>query len=164
MSINSGPTRAWPKTNPGIDAVLSGRLFVAGGKVTVTDGTAVFQVANPSGSGKLITLQQFFATADSGRDVQFSKNATVNAPSLVTPFNLNLGSSAVSVVVFRTGITGITGGSDIPVTSRLIANQRQEYEALAAIPPGSSVELRIIAPALTTVVCYSTAVWTESRL
>jgi len=164
MSINSGPTRAWPKAAPGIDNVLSGRAFVAGGKITVTDGTAVFQLANPAGSGKAILLQSFSATADTGVDVQFSKNATVATPSTRGPSNLSLASALISVAVFRTGITGTTGGTNISPVSRLLPNDRQEYPIPFFLPPGTSLELKILAPVLTTIVCYGAAVWTENPL
>lgn len=144
--------------------VALGRFFTGGGKVTVTDGTAVLQLENPAGSGRIIVLSQFFLTADTAIDVQFTKNATVNTPTIRTSGNLNLSSAEVAVGVVRTGATGVTGGTNFSPIGRLSANITVAYTLPIILPPGTSVAATFAASGLTGIGCYASAAWSEINL
>jgi hypothetical protein len=144
--------------------VALGRFFIGGGKVTVTNNTAVLQIENPAGSGRIIAISQFFLASDAAIDVQFTKNATVDTPTIRTSGNLNLSSAEVAVGVIRTGATGITGGTNFSPIGRLSANITVAYTLPIILPPGTSVAATFAAAGLTATGCYASAAWSEINL
>lgn len=144
--------------------VALGRFFIGGGKVAVTNNTAVMQLANPVGSGRVIAVSQFFLTSDTAIDVQFRRNSTVNAPTVRTSDNLNLSSAEVAVGVIRTGVTGFTGGTSFSPIGRLSANISVAYSLPIVLPPGTSTSATFGAAGLTETNCYASAAWSEIDL
>lgn len=152
------------KTPASVDSLNAGQLFMGGAMVSVTNNTAVLQLRNPTGSGKAIYLQKFFLSSQSNVDVTFRKNATVNAPTVITPDPLNFASAVAPVAEVRSGITGSTGGTALTPTARLLADIVVEFDIPILIPAGQSVSAQFQAGALATVICYATAVWAEVSL
>lgn len=149
------------KKTPMDDAVNAGILFTAGGRVSVTNNTAVLQLSNPIGSGKTIFIQEFFLAADTNIDFQYIKGGTVNAPTTQTVGNLNLGSVNTAVGIARTGATGIAGGTPFGGPGRLAANITVPFKIPVVLPPGSSVSATFTSTILSQIVCFAAAVWIE---
>lgn len=147
------------------EALQNGVAYTGGGKISVTNNTAVLQLANPAGSGKIIIVGQFFLASDQNIDIQFRRNATVNNPSLQTSDPLNLGSVVPAVGVLRTGSTGYSSaGSLFSPIGRLAANITASYTLPLILPPGTSVSASFAAGALTSISCYASAAWIESPI
>lgn len=149
------------RTTREAEYLAGGQLFIGGAVVSVTNNTGVFQLLNPTGSGKTILLQKLFLASQSDLDVMFRKNTTVNSPTVVTPDPLNFASAVTSIAEVRTGATGSTGGTGLSPVARLLANVTTEFEWPLLIPAGQSVSAQFQAGLLNTVVCYATAVWAE---
>lgn len=148
------------------EALQNGVAYTGGGKITVTNNTAVLQLSNPAGSGKIIIVGQFFLASDQNIDVQFRRNATVNSPSVQTSDPLNLGSVVPAVGVLRTGSTGYSSaGSVFSPIGRLAANITTSYPLPLILPPGTSVSASFAAGGiLTSTSCYASAAWIESPI
>jgi hypothetical protein len=152
------------KSPPVQDALTAGILFSSGGRVAVTNNTAVLQLLNPVGSNKIVTIQKFFLAAESNVDVQFVKNGTVNTPTTREGFNLNFASSNVAVAQVRTGTTNITGGTSYSSPARLAANITAPFEIPVVLIPGTSISATFVAAGLTALVCFGNVVWTETPI
>lgn len=139
----------------------SGQAFLGGGKVSVTNNTAVLQLNNPVGSGKLIAIQQFSLTADENVDVRFIKDATVNSPTTRTADRLNRAVATTAVGLVAIGSTGVTGGTTFSPIGRLAANITVPYMIPIVLAPGQSAGATFTAGALTDIDCYASVTWVE---
>lgn len=119
----------------------AGVLYTGGGKVTVTNNTAVLQLSNPAGSGKRIIVARFYLASDTTIDASFFKNATVDAPTVRTSDPLKLDSGVPPAVgVLRTGVTGYSvAGTPFSATARLLADITVDFPIPLSLPPGTSL-------------------------
>lgn len=148
------------------EALQNGVAYTGGGKISVTDNTAVLQLANPAGSGKTIIVGQFFLASAQNIDVQFRRNAVVASPTIQTSDPLNLGTTVPAVGVVRTGSTGYSSlGTLFSPIGRLAANITVPYAIPLILPPGTAVSAAFSAVGvLSSVDCYASAVWTEAPI
>lgn len=144
---------------------MAGRIRTAGGKVTVgSNNTGVFQLANPTGSGKVLTLLDFTLATDSNADVSFRTDGTVNNPTIVEAFMPNRAYEGVATTsgIARQGANGYSvAGRQLSPIYRLGGNQPLQQPFTVVLLPGMSVSVAVQAASLQTMAFYCTGTWAE---
>lgn len=132
-------------------AIDEGRFFVGGkaislGGLASTD-RAVLRLANPVGSGKLITIVMVSLYSSVTQQVRYNENGTITAVGTVTPQNWNraLASPPASIATLEHGTTAVSGGADWPNESRVFNTSPLPLnftQTPLPIPPGKSFLIR----------------------
>lgn len=145
---------------------IAGRYRSAGGKQPVGSGaTGCLQIANPSGSGAVVTITEFMLTCSQNADVTFVFDATVTNPTLITPFNPHRAyAAAPTLAVVRRGGSGYTGGTVLSPVYRLAADRSLDKPYTLVLMPGQSVLAAISVPTLGSADFYASSTWVEEAL
>jgi hypothetical protein len=143
----------------------AGRVRTAGGKVSVGSGSiGVFQLANPAGSSKILTLLDFTLATDSNADVTFRTDGTLSSPIAVEAFMPNRAyeGATTTVGIARQGGNGYSSpGRVLSPVYRLGANAPLQQPFTVVLLPGMSVSVSVQAAALGSMAFYCTGTWTE---
>lgn len=111
-------------------------------------GTIGIRIANSSGSGKLIYINNIY-TVSSGSNVAGSitlyKGATLGSPGTLTSFNTNLGASQTSIAVtqYQGPDATVSGGTIFDVATQITSVYNNIYGGTVIIQPNNSLTILI---------------------
>jgi hypothetical protein len=153
------------KTGDLLTDFAAGRIRSAGGKVSMSTGTTgSLTLRNPSGSGKVFTLQEFYLACDGNADVTFRFDATFATSTNVAafmPHRAYEGTGMPTAAITTTSTSNPSGGTPLSVVYRLGANQPFMQQFVVVLLPGMSISVSVTAPGLSSATLYAAATWAE---
>jgi hypothetical protein len=161
--INSNIEEFNAKTSDQRTDFMAGRIRTAGGKLSVaSNNVGAFQLSNPVGSSRVITLWKTLVSCDYSIDVAFSFDATLaGTPVTHAVTNPNRATSVPITGTFRGSVGATTGGTTLSPIYRVLANRPETIDFITVILPGQSVEAKISAPTLNAAAFYASCIWSE---
>lgn len=139
----------------------AGRVRVAGGKLTIpTAGTGRFQIRNPTGSGRVVTVLEFTLAATASVDVGYAIDTTLTTPTVYSPFAPNRAVAVTTVAVASGTTAGATGGTNLSPVTRIGADEPYKSEFTTVLLPGQAISA-VASAGLSEVGFYASVVWTE---
>lgn len=131
---------------PESDAAKSQVLYIATSNSTsVGSGSSLlFQIANPSNSGKSLYLSSISGGATAAATVTVYSGGTITGGTTPTPLNANFGSTNTSVMTTRLN-TGTLGGTSTSVMAFLVSSGLFliRFTGAIIVPPGKTVTVTI---------------------
>ena len=154
-----------PVTSPlAVDFTL-GRVRAAGSKLSgASGGTGYYCRTTPTGSGKVVTLNDFTLATDNASDVAFRFDTVLASATTLTAFAPNRAVAGSTVAVAATSTAAPTAaGTTLSPIYRLAANIALHQDFPVVLAPGQSVAAVVTVPALGTATAfYVTASWIET--